>query len=631
MKTPIEILQKYWNHSSFRKPQEEIITATLQKQNSVVLLPTGAGKSLCYQIPALLQNGICVVISPLIALINDQVNQLKEKHIKAIALTSQLNFEKTIVAFDNLQFGNFKFLYLSPEKLQNPLIQEKIKQLNVSLIAIDEAHCISEWGHDFRPSYLKLQVLKEICPKANIMALTATATPEVLEDIQDKLELQNPIIFKTSFKRDNLKFKVIITEDIYGQLLQCILKNSGSIIVYVGTRKQSKEISSLLSKKGYKSNYYHGGMSTSDKNLAYESWITNKTPIMVATTAFGMGINKADVRSVIHITVPNSIENYIQEAGRAGRDGKISEAIILSNPHNINETLQQFQLNSPNSKFVKEVYQKLNSYFKISMGELPKEIYDFSMQKFCFHYKLPLLKTYNAIKILDRENIVSLDENFNKKTTVKFLIKSQQVFDYLELKPNKKALINLLLRSYGGIYDYNTIINEFSLSKKMNCSVPNIINQLKELHTNKIIHYQANTNQSKISFLVSRDDNYIINSISNHINHQHKIKQNKLEAIIQYITNNKTCRNIQISNYFKETSKKVCGICDVCEQKKNTLISNKVVTKQIEILLKNQELTSAIICQKLNYPKETILKCLKNLMVEDKISINSQNKFKATK
>ena len=578
-----------------------------------------------------MQNGICIVISPLIALINDQVNQLKEKQIKAIALTSQLKFEETIVAFDNLQFGDFKFLYLSPEKLQNPLIQEKIKQLDVSLIAIDEAHCISEWGHDFRPSYLKLRILKEICPKTNIMALTATATPDVLLDIQDKLELQNAAIFKTSFKRDNLKFNVIITEDIYGQLVQCISKINGSIIVYVGTRKQSKEISSLLSNRGYTSNYYHGGLSTTEKSLAFDNWITNKYPIMVATTAFGMGINKADVRAVIHITVPNSIENYIQEAGRSGRDNKISEAIILSNPHIIRETLQQFKLNAPNSKFVKEVYQKLNTYFKISMGELPKEIYDFAIQEFCYHYKLPLLKTYNAIKILDIENIVSLDENFNKKTTVKFLINSQQVFDYLENKPSKTKIINLLLRSYGGIYDYKTTINEFALSKKMNCSVKNIELQLKELHRDKIIHYQSNNKQSKISFLVARDDNFIINSISKHINHQHQIKQKKLEAIIQYITNNTVCRNIQISSYFKENINEPCGICNVCEMKNTIKFSLDDLTNQILKLINNQAISSSDICQKLNYPKETILKSLKYLLDDDKIYINSQNKFKATK
>ncbi len=631
MNTPIEILQKYWKHSSFRKPQEEIITATIQKQNTIVLLPTGGGKSLCYQIPTLLQKGICIVISPLIALMNDQVNQLNEKNIKAIALTSQLNFEATITAFDNLQFGNSKFLYLSPEKLQNPLIQEKIKQLNVSLIAIDEAHCISEWGHDFRPSYLKLQLLKDICPNANIMALTATATPRVLLDIKDELNLQDAIIFKKSFKRNNLKFSVITSEDIYGQLIQSLQKINGSSIIYAGTRKQTKEISNFLTKKGFKSNYYHGGLTTATKSLAYNNWISNKISIMVATTAFGMGINKPDVRAVIHIATPNSVENYLQEAGRAGRDDKPANATIISNKSSINETIHQFNINTPKATFVKEVYQNLNQYFKISTGEIPKEIFDFSIQEFCFHYKLPLLKTFNALNILTREEIIYIDENFSKKTTVKFLIKSQQVFEYIENKPNKKILINLLLRSYGGIYDYNTIINEYSLSKKMNCSVHNLIGQLKELHTNKIINYKANNNRSKLTFLLPRDDNYIINQISKHINQQFQIKQNKLKAIIQYITNNKTCRNIQLSNYFEEKLTTPCGICDVCEHRNNPSVSTKLLSKQILSLVQNQALSSATICQQIAIPKEIILNCLKNLLNEDKIYINSQNKFKATK
>ena len=631
MKKPIELLKKYWNHTSFRKPQEEIITTTLKKQNTIVLLPTGGGKSLCYQIPALLQDGICMVISPLIALINDQVKQLSEKNIKAIALTSQLNFEATITAFDNLQFGNFKFLYLSPEKLQNPLIQEKIKQLNVSLVAIDEAHCISEWGHDFRPSYLKLDSIHNLCPNATIMALTATATSKVLQDIKDKLALQNVVLFKKSFKRNNLRFKVITTEDIYSQLIQAIQKINGSIIIYAGTRKQTKEISVFLNKNGFTSNFYHGGLTSIEKSEVYENWISNKVPIMVATSAFGMGINKSNVRAVIHITTPNSIENYIQEAGRAGRDNLPADAIIISNKSIINEAIHQYKINTPKAKFIKEIYQNLNQYYKISIGEIPKEQFDFSLQEICFHYKLPLLKTFNAINILIREEIIYVDDNFSNKATVKFLINNQQIFEYFKNKPNKKALIDLLLRSYGGIYDHHTIINEYTLSKKMNCTVANVIHQLKELHTNKIINYKFKNNQSKLTFLVPRDDNYVINQISKQIDQQFKIKQNKLAAVVQYLTNFNTCRNIQISNYFEENLQTSCTICDVCTQKERQNISKHLVLEQILNLLKIEALTSAKICQKINIPQEIVLNSLKYLLDEDKIYINSQNKFKATK
>ena len=338
MQTPAQILKNYWNYNEFRSPQEEIISTVLRKKNSIVLLPTGGGKSLCYQIPALLSEGICIVISPLIALINDQVNALKEKNIKAIALTSQLNENETIIAFDNLQFGNYKFLYLSPEKLQSPFIQDKIKQLNVSIIAIDEAHCISEWGHDFRPSYLQLNVLKKLHSSATFIALTGTATQKVLDDIALHLEIENPQLFKKSFYRDNLQYSVIETEDIYGKLIHLLSKTNNSAIIYTNNRKQTKEVCSFLNRNNFKSSYYHGGLSVLEKEVSYKKWIKNETPVMVATNAFGMGIDKPDVRMVIHINTPNSIENYIQEAGRAGRDGKPSNAIILTNNHNLFET-----------------------------------------------------------------------------------------------------------------------------------------------------------------------------------------------------------------------------------------------------------------------------------------------------
>jgi len=630
MKTPIEILKKYWNYSSFRKPQEEIIKVALQHKNTIVLLPTGGGKSLCFQIPALIQEGICIVISPLIALINDQVNQLKKQQIKAIALTSQLNLDETIIAFDNLQFGDYKFLYVSPEKLQNPLIQEKIKQLNVSLIAIDEAHCISEWGHDFRPSYLKLKLLKEISPNATIMALTATATPKVLTDIQHNLEIENAQIFKKSFKRANLKFKVINSEDVYGQLIQLLQKIKGSIIIYAGTRKQTKEISTFLNKNGFKSNYYHGGMSTIDKNLAYENWMNDQIPIIVATNAFGMGINKLNVRAVIHINTPNSLENYIQEAGRAGRDEKMSDAIIISNTGIITETIHQFKLNVATIDFIKDIYKNLHQFYKISIGEMPTEIFNFSLQEFCFHYKLPLLKTYNAIKVLACENIIFLDEYFTKKTTIKFIINSKQVFNYIDKKPSKQQLINLLLRSYGGVFDHYTIINEYFLSKKLNCSTKELIHQLKEIAINKIIDYQHSNNTTKLSFLVARDDNYIINSISKHVKQQHQLKAEKLNAVINYIQNNTGCRTIQLLDYFGETLTKSCGICDVCEQKNKPIFNLEEISKQVELLLLKQSLSSSEIIQKLAVPKEEILISLKKLLDENKIAINSQNKFKAS-
>ena len=629
MSTPLEILKTYWKYSEFRNPQEEIIQAALNKKNTIVLLPTGGGKSLCFQIPTLLSEGICIVISPLIALIQDQVNSLKEKNIKAIALTSQLQQEEIITAFDNLQFGGFKFLYISPEKLQSTFIQEKIKQLNVSIVAIDEAHCISEWGHDFRPSYLQLKVLKELQPQATFMALTATATEKVLNDIQLNLELKEPITFKKSFKRSNLNYSVITTENIYGKLLQIAQKIKASIIIYTNNRKETKEVCNFLIKNNFKSSYYHGGLSTSEKNDSFNNWMSNKTPIMVATNAFGMGIDKPDVRAVIHINTPNSLENYIQEAGRAGRDGKISYSLILTNKSNLFNASNNYASNVPSTKYVKKIYHHLNQYFSVSLGELPLQLYDFSLQEFCYTYKLKLLKTYNAIKVLVRENILSLDENYSKKSTLKFLVSNNQIFDYINNNPPKSSLINLILRSYGGIFEHYTIINEYALSKKLNCSKKEIVQQLNTLHSNGIVNYSHENTNSKLSFLVNRDDNYTINSISKNIEQQNNLKLEKLTAVISYIQNTKTCRNIQLLSYFNETIAEVCGTCDVCKSTIEVTNSLEMVSNHIIEFLKNKPMSSEEIADALNFSEDEILNSLKILLEKNKITITSQNKFKS--
>lgn len=628
MATPLEILKNYWNYSQFRAPQEEIIKAVLKGTNTVVLLPTGGGKSLCYQVPALLLEGVCIVISPLIALIQDQVNNLKEKNIRAIALTSQLSHEEIITAFDNLQFGGFKFLYLSPEKLQSNFIKEKIKQLNVSIVAIDEAHCISEWGHDFRPSYLQLKDLKDLQPTATFIALTATATQKVLDDIQENLELEKAVIFKKSFQRTNLNYQVITTENIYGKLLQITRKINASVIIYTNSRKQTKEVCTFLLKNNLKSSYYHGGLSTIEKNNSFANWMNNKTPIMVATNAFGMGIDKPDVKAVIHINTPLSLENFIQEAGRAGRDGKPSYSIILTNKTNLFNASNKLTSSIAPTKFVKQVYHQLNQYYNIALGELPVQLFDFSLHEFCTIYKLNFLQTYNAIKILKRENIITVDENYSKKSTLKFLVNSSQIFDYLNTHPSKSKLIKLILRSYGGIFDHYTIINEYTLSKKLSCKRNEVLKNLNELKVNNIIDYSYENTTSKLSFLIPRDDNYTINSISKSIEQQNNLKYEKLKASVSYIKNSKTCRNIQLLTYFNEAITKACGNCDVCNTKVPSQISLETIATKIIELLNKQPLSSQEISNLLSYTEDEILNSLKILLEKNKITITSQNKFK---
>ncbi|MDV7188436.1 RecQ family ATP-dependent DNA helicase [Lutibacter sp. TH_r2] len=626
-----EILKKYWGFSEFREPQEAIIQSVLEKKDTLVLLPTGGGKSLCYQIPALAQEGICIVVSPLIALINDQVTSLQQKGIKAVALTSQLSEDDLIRAFDNLQFGDYKFLYLSPEKFQSALVQEKIKQLNVSTIAIDEAHCISEWGHDFRPSYLKLNTLRELKPNATTIALTATATNKVLNDIQKQLELENAVLFKKSFKRTNLNYNVIHTEDVYGKLLQLLNRLKEPSIVYTNNRKQTKEVSSFLNRNGIKSCYYHGGLSVTEKNSAFELWMNEKTPTIVATNAFGMGIDKANVRCVIHINIPQSIENYIQEAGRAGRDGKPSYAIAITNKSQLFEAEQKYNNTIASTSFVKEIYNHLNQFFRISIGELPNHVFDFSLQEFCVIYKLNYLQTFNAIKVLEREEVLLLDENYSKKSTLKFIVSNNQVLNFIENHPKLNPLINLILRNYGGIFEHYTVINEAFLSKKLGIHKNEVIKQLHILNKDGYVHYKFENSTSKLTFLIEREDNYTINKIKPRIEQQNTLKLNKLKAVLNYFTNNKTCRNIQLLQYFNEKVSENCNNCDICIAKNKKIQISTIEQPILNLLRINSELTSFQICDLLELEKEPVLNSLKILIEKNKIAITSQNKFKLYK
>lgn len=630
MNSPLEILKKYWKYEEFRAPQEEIITTVLKGEDTIVLLPTSGGKSICYQIPALISNGVCIVISPLIALIQDQVNSLIEKNIKAISLTSQLSQDEIIIAFDNLQFGGFKFLYLSPEKLQSKLIQEKIKQLNVSLIAIDEAHCISEWGHDFRPSYLTLKILKELQPETPIIALTATATKKVIEDIQQNLEIENAVIFKKSFQRDNLSYHVIKTENVFGKLIQLLNKIKESVIIYTNNRKQTKDVSNFLIRNNFKSSFYHGGLSAAEKNEAYQNWMSDKTPIMVATNAFGMGIDKENVRLVIHINTPNSLENFIQEAGRAGRDGINSHSILLTNEFNLFEAETKFKASIASIKFIKKVYFNLNQFFNVSLGELPLESFSFSLQEFCLKYKFNILQTYNTLKVLERENILLLDENYNKKSTLKFIINNQQLFTFLEQNNSKASLIKLLLRSYGGIVEHYTIINEYVISKKLGIKKNEVIKNLKELDELAILKYYYADTTSKLTFLTIREDDYTINRVSKNITQQNDLKYQKLKASIDFIKNENTCRNIQLLSYFNEIISTPCEKCDVCLKKNRTKKSVKSISEKILQLLSQHEMSSSELSNQLNFSDEELLNSLKILLEQNKITITSQNKFKIT-
>jgi len=470
MNSAQNLLQKHWNYQTFLEPQEKIINAVIKKQNVIALLPTGAGKSACFQIPALMNDGVCIVVSPLIALMEDQVRSLQEKGLKAIALTSKLNLEETISAFDNLQYGNFKFLYLSPEKLQSEFIQEKISQLRVNLIAIDEVHCISQWGHDFRPAYLKIAILKKLHPNSNFIALTASATPKVLEDIISNLKLDDVKIFKKSFYRNNLEIKLINTENVFERLSHILLKITEPVIVYTGTRKSCIYISNFLNHKGFESTFYHGGLPMEDKITSIKKWTNQTTPIIVATNAFGMGIDKANVRAIIHMNIPNSIENYMQEIGRAGRDGKRSEVYLIYNNNTLYESDNYLKKGISDVKFCKVLYGKLNEHYQISTGEIQDKTYALNLQEFCSKYNLSVLKAFSALNNFEHENIIELYQNISKRSRLKIIVGNRYLFEYEKRNPKLEAILKVVLRNYGGTFEQLTSINENFIANKLNIS-----------------------------------------------------------------------------------------------------------------------------------------------------------------
>jgi len=628
LKTAIDILQEKWGHNSFRPLQKKIIDTVLEKKDAVVVLPTGGGKSICYQIPILLQEGICIVISPLLALMEDQIRSLNQRKIKAVALNSVMTQNELIVLFDNIQYNGIKFLYLSPEKLQSKFIQEKIKQLNTSLVAIDEAHCISEWGHDFRPSYLKLTILKELCPNANTIALTASATEKVLEDVEKQLNLYEATLYKSSFKRDRLAYQVFEVEDKLYKLKQILKKINAPSIVYTNSRNDTKKISEYLNQNGYVSTYYHGGLSTFQKKEAYDSWYREKAPIMVATNAFGMGIDKATIRVVIHLNFPNSIENYLQEAGRSGRDGKKAFSVLLKTPNDALTAYKAIENENINLNFIKKVYFQINQYFQISKGERSEKLFDFNITDFCNSYNLPIKKTSKILKILTIQGIINFDENVEKRSYLKFICTSKSALDYAYRHPSDEKLLKTILRNYGGLFENFVTINEYHLSKKTGLSKNQLSKSLKKVQKDSIVKYYPAIENSSIRFLVPREDDKTINRVSKRILKHQKNKEIQAKKLLAFVENKSICRSKQLLAYFGEKQKINCGICDICIEKKNLQNTPSKTRKHlIELLSKNQELSSREICEQTEERETIILKTIQHLLEENKIRITKENRF----
>ena len=621
------ILKKYWGFDSFRGSQSNIIDTVLNQEDVLALMPTGGGKSVCYQVPALLSEGICIVVSPLVALIEDQVRALKQKGIKAMGLTGGLGYQEVVTLLDNCLYGNYKFLYLSPERLQQDLVQEKLGHLPVSLIAIDEAHCISHWGNDFRPAYLQCSLLRELHPDAPVIALTATATKRVKEDIIRHLHLRDVREFKDSFLRKNIAFGVFWEEDKRFRLHLLCSQTPGSGIVYVRSRRMAEELAGFLNKNGIASHFFHGGMSATEKSDKLRDWMQNKVQFMVATNAFGMGVDKPDVRLVIHYQIPDNLENYFQEAGRAGRDGENARALLLTNKADESQVEKQFLSALPTTAYLKTVYRKLNNYFQIPYGGGEHESYPFHFDAFCEAYGFQYMLTYNAMRILDQQSVISLSQEFSRQTTLKVVASKAVLFDYMEKHPELAPTLQALLRTYGGVFDFETRINPVLLGKKTGRTEEEILDALKRFTADELILLTLEDRDLKITFLIPREDDLAINRFAREVADYHKLKVKNVGKMLSYLNNDKVCRSKQLLLYFGEALSEDCRVCDVCVRKYGKEKALPALSERIVEQLSQSARSSRKLISTLPDEEYLILQTLRELLEEGKIAINNKNEY----
>ncbi|MDB5226038.1 MAG: ATP-dependent helicase RecQ [Bacteroidota bacterium] len=632
MQTPNEILKEYYGYDEFRSPQLEIIQSVLNGRDTLALMPTGGGKSVCFQVPALIKPGICVVVSPLIALMKDQVFQLKKRNIRAAAIFSGLSYNEIDVILDNCVFDHYKFLYVSPERLKTELFIERFKKMNVNLLAVDEAHCISQWGYDFRPSYMEIAAIKKHHPKIPVLALTASATTVVQKDIIEKLELKDPASFKKSFARKNLSFVVRKEDAKYPKLLEIIQKVDGSGIVYVRNRNKTKDVAEYLQKNKIKADFYHAGLKTNDRNQKQDNWIKNITPVIVCTNAFGMGIDKSDVRFVIHLNVPDSLEAYYQEAGRAGRDGKLSYAALLYMQTDLEELKLRSEQKFPPVETIKSVYNALCNHLGIAVESGKMQTFDFDIMYFSSHFKLDPPTVYNSLKVLEQEGYLQLSEGVMLPSRVVFRVDKLELYTFEVAHSGYALLIKTLLRSYGGIMDHYTKISELKLAKSLSLTESDIITQLKFLQKNKILTYIPANDKPAITLLTERmhENNLYIDVKL--INRRKNATQEQLKGIINFVQQKTICRQVSMCNYFGETDVQKCRRCDVClEEKKKLELNKDFQTAKNDILQKTAAVwtpAEKLLPENAHFAKELYKDVIRFLLDEKLLIANEKNELK---
>lgn len=559
------ILKQYWGYTTFRPLQEEIIQAVLAGKDVLALLPTGGGKSICFQVPALAKPGICIVVTPLIALMKDQVEQLKKRGIAAAAIFAGMKPQEIDLVLDNCIYGQLKFLYVSPERLKTALFQKRVQKMPVNLLAVDEAHCISQWGYDFRPSYLDIANLQPLIPGVNSIALTATATRAVKQDIQEKLHFRNTALFQKSFTRENLAYVVRKTEDRDRILLKILRKIHGTAIIYVNTRKKTKDIANFLCKSGINASFYHAGLTNEVRAQRQDAWIQDKIRVIVATNAFGMGIDKPDVRLVLHLDLPTTLEAYYQEAGRAGRDEKQAYAIVLYDEQDVAALRDSIQEAHPSVEQLKKVYQHLANYYQVAVGTHAMTTYDFDWEDFARAYKLKPQEAYQAIKSLEGEGIIQLNEAFFQPAKLHISIHHKELYAFQVAHASYDALIKAFLRTYGGeLFADFCNISETRIARFLHITPQEISQQLDKLHHLSVIQYIAQKDKPQLTFITPRYSASQVPLDTKKLKQRNALATNKAEAVIHYITHQIRCRAQLLLEYFDEVSYKSCGLCDIC-------------------------------------------------------------------
>ncbi len=574
MPTPLSILQQYWSYQSFRPQQQAIIQSVLDEKDTVALLPTGGGKSVCYQVPALMNDGLCLVISPLIALIKDQVSNLEKRNIASLSLHSGQTFYEVKQTLQNALHGNYKFLYVSPERLQSRMFKEYASALNINLIAVDEAHCMSQWGYDFRPSYLQIAELRNIVD-APLLALTASATPLVLDDIKDKLKLKDAVVFRQSFQRENLSYSVFKIDSKINKAIEILSNVKGSGIIYCKSRKLTKKIAELLKLQHINADFYHAGLTHEMRSKKQEAWLNNEIRIMVCTSAFGMGIDKPDVRTVIHYDVPECLESYYQEAGRAGRDEKKSYAVLLYNSTDENELKNLPALRFPPIKEIKKIYQSLVDYLQIPVGIGEGNYYDFNLNEFIKNFNLDVFTVISTLKMLEQESYISFNETVFLPSTACFVTTKELLLAFEQSHSLLEPVIKCLLRTYEGIYDNKISINEKLISRLVKIPVEEIKQMLLQLQLFNVIDYAPQKETPQIYFITNRASaEYLTINYERYKQCKNEFEK-RIETMLAYLNASIVCRSKFIGNYFGDNEITDCGICDNCLKRKSISVSEE--------------------------------------------------------